>query len=1009
MLVLGVILLGFISFGRLGTDLFPDLNNPRIFIEIDAGERPPEEVEKQFVESIEANAIRQKNVSQISSVTRVGAALITVEYNWDTDMDKAFLDLQKALNTFSQNSELENFSISRHNPNARPIMLVAMKHSEINDMNELRKVAENYIRNELIRLEGVADIQLSGEQESELVISTNDHLLKAYNLNADMITTKIQSYNRNVSGGSVVDKGMQYIVKGISLLETKKDFEQIIVSYKTNPNTPLATDRIPVFLKDVATISIKNKEPRNIVHINGERCIGLSIYKETKFNTVKAVEDLEKAFAEIQQALPAYKFTVVQNQGTFISDAIGEVEETALPGIVFAVFVLFLFLRRIGTTIIVSIAIPISIIATFNLMYFNNLSLNIMTLGGLALGAGMLVDNAIVVLENIFRNVENGMTTKEAAIEGTAEVGGAITASTITTIVVFLPIVYLQGSAGELFKEQAWTVAFSLLSSLFVAILVIPVLFNTIFKNRKKIKPLKQTIKFTAYERFLSKVLEKRILVIVVATLLIATAVAPIPVIGSEYMPKSQSNEFLVELKMSEGTNLERTESAISNIERLINDVAGSDIEFLYSHAGPGTSGNSANTVFEDENTAYINVILHKKHKKTVKKIIAQLSQILDNIPEVDIQFSQNQSALQEVLGTDEAPLIVEVAGNNLQTIEELSGEVKGIMEQWPDIFNVKTSIEEGAPEIEVEIDRYRAGLYGITIESITSQIKDKLSGKTAGKYDNSGELTDIVLKFPETGLHEFQNMLLANGNLQIRLDEVANIHSSYSPKEIHRRNQNRIGKITAEVNPQIPFDHIVNRLETKLSEINIPPDYNIQMAGEEKKRRDSMSSLSFALLLSVVLVYMVMASQFESLVHPFTILLTIPLAVVGAVFAFFLLGLTFNIMAYIGVIMLGGIAVNDSIVLVDRINQLKRSGLHFDEAIKQAAHQRIRPIIMTSLTTILALLPLTFGFGESAALRTPMAVAVIGGLVTSTLLSLVVIPCVYYVFDDILFKLKRN
>ncbi|MFP4489339.1 MAG: efflux RND transporter permease subunit, partial [Bacteroidales bacterium] len=494
MLVLGIILLGIISFGKLGTDLFPDLNNPKIFIELKAGERPPEEMEQQFVDRVESIAMRQKDAINVSSVSMAGTAQVIVEYAWSKDMDEAFLDLQKDITSFSQNADLDEFNITQYDPNATPVMIIALRHDRIEDMDELRKTAENYIRNELIRLEGIADIQLSGHEISEVVIETNKYLLEAYDMTTDDIARQISSYNRNVSGGSITDLGTRYIVKGVGVIEEIDDLENIILGFRdlsegsqagSTDETLDAAERTAVYMSDVAKVYAANKDPDNIVTVNGERCVGLSVYKEPKYNTVNAVEELNEAIEGLKKALPGYEFITVQDQGQFIDNAISEVEETALLGIILAVFVLFIFLRRIGTTLVISIAIPISIIATFNLMYFNELTINIMTLGGLALGAGMLVDNAIVVLENIFRNYESGMPLKEAAITGTAQVGGAITASTITTIIVFLPIVYLQGASGELFKDQAWTVAFSLLSSLFVAILVIPLLVTTFFKDKK--------------------------------------------------------------------------------------------------------------------------------------------------------------------------------------------------------------------------------------------------------------------------------------------------------------------------------------------------------------------------------------------------------------------------------------------------------------------------------------------------------------------------------------------
>ena len=1008
MVVLGVLLLGYISYDKLGVDLFPDLNSPRIFVEVTSGERPPEEMEQQFVENIEALAIRQSDVVQVTSSSRVGSAQITVEYAWNKDMDEAFLDLQKALNTLTQNSDIDELQITQHDPNTTPVMIIGLKHNEITNMNELRKVAENYVRNELVRLEGVAEVELSGQEESEIIIETDIYRLDAQGLTMDEVASRIQNFNRNVSGGQITDMGTQYIVKGVSLLQTVEDFENLIVGYKavsSTETTSTSQNRVsmaPVYLKDVAAVSIGNKEPTNIVHINGERCLGLSIYKETKFNTVNAVEQINEALVNIEKALPGYELIGVTNQGRFISSAIGEVQETALLGILLAVVVLFVFLRRFGTTLIVSVAIPISIVATFNLMYFNHLTINIMTLGGLALGAGMLVDNAIVVLENIFRNHENGMSVKDAAINGTAQVGGAITASTLTTIIVFLPIVYLHGASGELFKDQAWTVAFSLLSSLVVAIFLIPMMYHRFY--RKQTAPLKsKSVKVGGYGRFLSKVIDAKWLVIIITTLAIGGAGLLIPHIGTEFMPKTQTHELTVNLKLQEGTELERTESTVKNLEGILMDYLGDNLDKIYSQAGPSSSiSGDQNAVFEGENTAELKVILKPETTISTESIVKTLDQLTADIEGLEVSFSQEESALQSILGTDEAPVVVEVRGEELDEIERVVNQVKEKMQGVNGLFNIQTSIEDGAPEVEIHVDRMRAGMYNIDINSVISQMQDQLQGKDAGELERSGEMQDITIKVPEKGIDEIGSLIITSGDQVFRLSEIADISYGVSPKEIFRRNQNRIGKVTAQLEDGIPLDHVANDIRMQTASIDLLPDYRIMVTGEEEKRQESLTNLTFALLLSIVLVYMVLASQFESLIHPFTILLTIPLAVVGSVLVFFILGKTFNIMAIIGVIMLVGIAVNDSIILVDRINQLIREGVERKQAILQAGQQRIRPIVMTSLTTILALLPLTVGFGESASLRSPMALAVVGGLVTSTLLTLIVIPCVYDVLDRV-------
>lgn len=1005
MVVIGVLLLGYISLTRLSIDLFPEMNSPRIFVELKSGERPPEEIEKQFVEGIESMVIRLKGVSQVSSVCMVGSARVTVEFNWGTDMDEAFLDIQKALTQYSQNTDIKDFRITQHDPNASPVMLIAMYHPEIADMNELRKVGENYIRNELIRLEGIADVKLTGIEEKEIVVETNPYQLSAYGLTADNLVQQIMSMNRNVSGGSIVEMGKRYIIKGTAMVASENDLNNIVVTFK-NENTGTSTtasqatigNKVPVFLRDIARVSFVNKKPDNIVRLNGVRCMGLSIYKETSYNTVKAVDELNKSLGNIRKSLSGYRIIVVQNQGQFIRSSISELKNTTLVGALIAVFILFVFLRRIGVTAIVSLAIPVSIIATFNLMFYNGLTLNIMTLGGLALGAGMLVDNAIVVVENIFRNQESGLPVKDSAVTGTAQVSGAIISSTLTTIVVFLPIVYLHGASGALFKDQAWTVAFSLIASLFVAILFIPMLFNSIY-TRRKLREVK-SFRFDWYGKFLAKVLGKRKIVVLIAVVVLAATILILPYVGSEFIPKSGSGEFSIELKLNEGTLLQRTDGTVRNVESMLAEIIGDKAEIIYSQIGPDENTSSDKSVFQNENTAVIKVRLKKEYISDSEHIIDQVNTALSGIPEAELNIIKDETALQTTMGTDEPPLTIEVKGKDIQVLELLTNEIKARLSTVPELFNLKTSIEAGAPEIDVRIDRFKASIYNLTVENIASQLKDQLMGKSAGKFDNNGELNDITVRLPDMSLSEFNAIMLRSGNNQVPLYEVAQVVRSNSPKELLRRNQNRIGTVTADIGGEIAFDKVIAKVRGKIATVDMPAEYQVAVTGEEEKRAEAMSSLGFALILSVVLVYMVMASQFESLIHPFTVLLTIPLAGAGSVWAFFLIGKPLSIMAYIGIIMLAGIAVNNSILLVDAINQLKEQGVKLKDAIVQAGQNRIRPILMTSLTTILALLPLTLGIGESAALRSPMAIAVIAGLTTSTCMSLIVIPCVYYIFD---------
>lgn len=1018
MVVLAILLLGKISYDQLSVDLLPNLNNPRLFIELKAGERPPEEIEKQFVKNIESMAIRQSDVTRVSSVIKAGSARITVEYTWKKDMDEAFLDLQKVMNSFSQNKDITEMKITQHDPNTSPVILIGLSHDKITDMAELRKVAESYIRNELIRLDGVAEVSLSGEEVSTLTIKTDPYKLKAFNLRMEDISSRIEINNQSISGGRVSELGMQYLVKSSTMFTSEEDFENLIIGYKVTDQASGTANsgtnsenavKAPIFLKDVATVTFENARPENIVRIDGERSIGLSVYKEMRFNTVKVVDEIIDQLAVIEQALPGYRFNVISNQGTFIKSAISEVKDSAVMGVVLAIIVLFIFLRRLGTTLIVSMAIPVSIIATFNLMFFNGLTLNIMTLGGLALGAGMLVDNAIVVIESIFRNQEKGLSIREASITGTSEVAGAVIASTLTTIVVFLPIVYLHGASGELFKDQAWTVTFSLVSSLFVAILVIPMLYDRIF-GKKKVDPKMtevKSIQLKGYSNMLKKLIKARWWVIGAAALLIVVSVLLVPFIGTEFMPKAESKSFSVNVKLAEGTRLERTASTVANLEDIIHTIVGDSLCLIYSHVGEGSG--SENAIFEGENTANMKINILPECTLSQEKIIEHFIHSTENIEGLELTFKQEENTLSSLLGSEGAPIVVEVKGEELDEIADITEEVKQRMLAVDGLYNVVASIEDGAPEISISVDRTVAGINNLSVSTVIDQLKQQLSGKDAGKMEYRGEMRDIVIKVPDIDLNTLSSIIIKNGDQEFRLQEIATIEHSQAPKEIFRRNQSRISKILANIDANKSLDKVAQNIRVAVQDIDLPVNYTITVTGEEEQRQESMHSLMFALVLSIVLVYMVLASQFESLLHPFTILLTIPLAVVGAILLFFITGTTINMMGIIGIVMLVGIAVNNSIILVDRINQLKQNGLELTDAIVQAGQQRIRPIIMTSLTTILALLPLTFSFGDGASLRSPMAIAVIGGLVTSTLMSLMVIPCVYYILEQAKRKFAKN
>jgi len=560
-----------------------------------------------------------------------------------------------------------------------------------------------------------------------------------------------------------------------------------------------------------------------------------------------------------------------------------------------------------------------------------------------------------------------------------------------------LPIVYLHGASGQLFKDQAWTVTFALISSLFVALLVIPMLYDKLSGRKHAAATLSQSVQFTWYSKLLSTFLKKRWIVIIVSVLFFAGTILLLPFVGTEFLPRSEGQTFTISVKLPEGTRLERTDAVVQNLDYLVKAISGDSLCTVYSHVGKGSSESQ---VFEGEHTAMIKVTLSKSSPLSPTAVMERFIAETKMIEGLELTYKQEENSLGSLLGTAEAPIIVEVKGVDLAEITSITDEILNRLQHVAGIYNVKSSMADGAPELIVSIDRTIAGINNISAQNVITQLRQQLQGQSVGRMDFKGEMRDILIKIPDVTLKDIQDLVIRSGNQEFLLREFSTIVQTNAPKEIFRRNQSRINRILADKDLDKSLDKVAQQIRVATSDIELPLNYSITVTGEEEKRQESLSSLLWALGLSILLVYMVLASQFESLLHPFTILLTIPLALVGSILIFLITGLTINIMGIIGIIVLTGIAINNSIILVVRINQLKTNMALFD-AIVQAGQQRIRPIIMTSLTTILAMLPMSFNIGEGAALRSSLALAIIGGLVTSTLMSLVVIPCVYYVFEQ--------
>ena len=1000
MATLAVILLGWISLDNLGTDLLPNLQTPVITVDLRAPGKSPREMEERYTRHLERDISTIARVRRVYSVTRSGQSVVVAEFAWDADVDFALLDVQKKMGRYASDEEIEVLDVTREDPQALSVMRIAVSSTIIEDLDALLGTVEMVLKPTLEGLEGVASAEVEGGAEKEVRVTLDSYLLEAFGLDAETVVKRVQSANVDVSGGTLKEGRQSYQVKGLGRLKDIADVQDLIVAERKGADVggQEGSPRVSVSVGDVGSVALQFEERETIVRLDGTECVGLAIYKEADANTVTVVKAVLKALDDFTRDLPDLRFTTVENQARFIEEAVGEVEESALYGALLAVGVLFLFLRRWTVTLVIGLAIPISVLATFTLMYFQGLTLNVMTLGGLALGAGMLVDNAIVVIENIYRHLELGAHARAASARGAGEVGVAILASTLTTVSVFLPIVYLHGLAGELFKEQAWTVAFSLISSLGVAMTTVPMLTSRIFQRHRGGSV---EIRRERFRAFLERALNRKGWVLLLVLGILGVTVYLSRSIQTEFIPREDQGLFHVDLALSEGTRLEVTDRVARRAGEIIREVGGDDVEYVYIRAGVDPARISSVGDPTGPNWATLSVSLRTGKRRGLGELVKAVDGPLREIPDLTVKYELHETALEGVMGEQTAPIQIEISGENLDILRDLTGGFKERIEALPTVYNVRTSFQGGQPEIDLALREDVAAAFGLTPQSIIQVVERRLSGEVAGELSKDQRSRTIRVGFEDVDLRELRQIRIeGTDGAVLTLGDIADPRIVEGPREILRERQRRVGRITGYLADGVALSEAIEEVNRIIGEMALPYGYRVTIGGAERERAESFGSLKFALLLSIVLVYMVMASLFESIVHPFSVMLTVPLAGVGVVIAFWALGEPLSLMAYIGIIMLGGIAVNDAIIQVDRINQLRQDKEDLRSAVLQAAQDRLRPILMTSATTILALLPMAIGLGEGARLRAPMAMAVIGGLVSSTLMTLIVIPVVYEMID---------
>jgi len=999
MLFLGIVLMGWISLRRLPINLFPDLRSPRITVVVQTKGLSPEEVERRISRQLERSLLTTRHVRDVLTVSRDESAVGIVEFEWNTNMDFALLDVKKGVASLSNLDDVKEVTVYRYDPNALPIVTLALWGSD--DLEALYRLAYESLKPELERLEGVAMAQVTGGLEPEVMVAVDENLLLHYELDMQDVISAIRRSTVNASGGWVETGSERLLLKSVGELQSLDELGQTVVGYK---------GRNPVFLRDIARVDVTYKESESVVRFNGHPAAGISIQKEAEANTVRVVQTVEQAIKEYAKSLPPnVKIEKAYDQSVFVRTAIRELFETAAMGIVLAVLVLLAFLRSITPTLIIATAIPISIIGTFNLMYFQDLTLNIMTLGGLALGSGMLVDCAVVVLENIFRHRQEGALPAQAAVVGAREVGAAITASTLTTVVVFLPIVYVRGIAGYLFKEQALTVTYSLMTSLVVALLFIPMLSSRFLRARPRER---QKARLFYYRRFLGWSLDHRRSVVGITFLSLIVAALLFPTIPREFLPKAEQADFLMKIEMPQGTRIEITDKVVRHIENLLEPYRAA-IKSIYSRSGVSSEALMASgEQVEGPHTAEISVVLDRQstHPMTASQMVDAIGPGVAAIPDVQVKYLLQQSSLTEVIGSSGAPIVLEIRGENLTQLRAAGESTLQQLQSLPILYNVRSNLSEGSPQVILRPEPTLLASLGFDVQTLADAVRVRLMGDEVTTYKSQRGDMDIRVaskQIENKGIAYLSGLRLrSRTGREVTLADVGRLEIVRGPREIIRRDQKRIARVTADIRSG-KLSNAVAVVKRALQGLPTP-GCTVQFSGEEEQRRESFKRLGFAFILAAILVYMTIAATLESLVHPFTIMLSVPLAAIGIVGGLVAFRETLNLMAYIGIVMLAGIVVNNAIVMLDCVNQLRAEGMDVRTALVTAGERRLRPILMTMLTTILGLAPMTLGIGEGSQLRRPLAVAVMGGLVSSTLLTLVFIPVAYTYVENVLSGLRR-
>lgn len=1000
MIVIAIIALGIVSMRNLVIDLFPKIDLPIAVVATSYGDAAPQEVENLISRPIESTISSVEGINTVQSQSQAGSSLVLMMFNNGVDLDQALLDVRERVDQVKGflPEQAGDPRIMRFSPEQMPVVWVSVTGK---DAAKLTEIADNQLVPFFERQEGVASVTVEGSKEREIQLILNEAHMQQYGVNAQLIAQALQSQNRSASVGTVEkgDKDLQLRV--IGEFTSLEDIAQTIIQTPTGAT---------IHIDDVAEVKDTFKTEKAETLVDGEPALVLSMMKKTDANTVAVADNIRDSLKEVEETLPeGVHLNVVIDTSEFITLSIDSVIQNILLGGIISVLVLLLFLKSIRATIVIGVSIPIAVISTFALMYFTGQTLNVLTLGGLALGIGMMVDSSIVILENIYSYRQRGYSLFESATKGASELAPAVIASTTTTLVVFLPIVFVEGIASDLFTPLALTVSFSLIASLVVAITLVPMLSSKLLASamedhgrRYWFNRVMERVN-QAYANGLKRVLKFRKTTIAATIIAIAGSLALIPFIGAEFIPGADQGQMQISLETTPGSSFEHTQKIVNQVNEELKPYEKYMETNYVSVGGGGMMGGGGS----DTATYMIQLLPASERDMTTVDLVEKLDEKLATIAGAEIKVSSMDSGMN--MGS---PIQIELSGPEHEVLRELADEVVETLSHIKGVHNPESAIGAGVPQMDISINKERAAAYGMTQDQILSQIQLQFTGQVASKYREAGHEMDVTLLYPEdkrSTISDLENMKVQSPEgATIPLNEIAQFKEMQGPVSLLRQNQQPQMNITTDVVNR-DLSSVSKDVEKALEEMNLPEGYRYNIGGQVEDMVESFSDLAKALIFSIFLVYAVMAIQFENFLFPFIIMFSMPATVVGVMLGLFVTGIPLSIPGFIGIIMLAGIVVNNAIVLVDYINILRGRGMERLEAIVEAGRSRLRPILMTTLTTILGMVPLALALGEGAEMQQPLAVTIIFGLGVSSIFTLFLVPVVYTYLDDLTAKITRR